>query len=573
MSQSSVGSSHNRHERHLMRQRGAGPRNVTATFGFAFNFPTPPPTSSDPMSTEPLAKRRKTILPLDGDVPQTSRVEAVPVVVGKDVTAVDAAPTEPLPKRRETAVVPAINGASLKATDAPAASTAATEVPAIPETTTRPSRARRKAQDPPPARDVSAKPAVGDAGDDSFIALVRPRRTRAMKTIAEPVMVLESENVPKEAITELPAPSGAKSKTRKKPAGTRTAKAKAKAKAAKSSSNATSLPFDAGDATYNVGLQTVAQPTAATMEGPLLIGEEPAALPTKPDNSGPTTSKAKPRKKAAASKTVESLKAASARMKKAGARTATRNDAAPQSLFALDTTADTPTGIGVHAVQDGAVASSHHPPARTKTPFSYAEDLDDWELGLLAKEKSKRRAHAKASGKGVVKSPVNRKRKRATQEPSEELCDDVNREMDRSPARNDPESHERLSKQRRPLRETHANIARQPPASPGKINVEPQKISEADRSFAQHPRPSPPVPEAEGVGTRPSKAVKRRKSAGKADELDWLSAPQETMRQPAEHEASSVAKAKASRKRRKLADIPGMDLDDLVTHIGTFVSR
>ncbi|TKA69520.1 hypothetical protein B0A55_08388 [Friedmanniomyces simplex] len=550
------------------------PRNVTATFGFAFNFPTPPPTSSDPTSTEPPAKRRKTKLPSDGDVPQTSRVEAVPVVVGKDVAAVDAAPTEPLPKRRETAVVPAINGASLKTTDAPAASTAATEVPAIPETTTRPSRARRKAQNPPPARDVSAKPAVGDAGDDSFIALVRPRRTRAVKTIAEPVMVPESESVPKEAFTELPAPSGVKAKTRKKPAGTRTAKAKAKA--AKSSSNATSLLFDDGDATHNVGLQTVAQPAANTIEGALLIGEEPAALSTKPDNSAPTTGKAKRRKKAAASKTVESLKAASARMKKAGARTATRNDAAAQSLFALDTTADTPTATGVHAVQDGAVASSHHPPARAKKPFSYAEDLDDWEFGVLPKKKPKRRAPAKASGKGAVKSPVNRKRKRAIQDSSEEFCDDVDSEVDRSPARNEPESHERLSKQRRPLRETHANIARQPSASPGKMNVEPQKISEADRSFAQHPRPSPPVPEAEGVGSRPSKAIKQKRSAGNAgnaDELDWLSAPQETLRQPVEHEASTVAKAKASRKRRKLADIPGMELDDLVTNIRAFASR
>ncbi|KAK0927321.1 hypothetical protein LTR91_003871 [Friedmanniomyces endolithicus] len=308
-----------------------------------------------------------------------------------------------------------------------------------------------------------------------------------------------------------------------------------------------------------------------------------AAVPPRTDTE--------PRKKAPAEKNEKFSTAAPAR-RNARARAAKHEDAA-ESLHAADqesstkiATTDVPTETGSGRVRTVEVANDSHLHTRTRMPFSYAEDPDDSNVDIAPKEKPRKRALAKKSGKAAITAAVSRRKKAVPELSNESRKGDGEREMDPS-----PESPERLLKQRRPLHETHANAARHPSASPGKMdfdftlktqrsrkNVVVVVLGEAGiASGSDRPlvlRSSPP-PDSKAVGHGPAEDSKPRKAALKItnqEDVDWLLAPKGPLRQLPQHGASST-RSKATHKRRKLADVLGVDLDDLVMNIGSFVTR
>ncbi|KAK3674807.1 hypothetical protein LTR78_005151 [Recurvomyces mirabilis] len=126
-------SSQSRYEKHLMRQRGAGPRNITANFGFSFEFPASsiiPQDKSAPI--DPPAKRRKT------DVEHVAAKQLLPV--RPELPKVQSEPVQPV------------------------------SVPEVPKTSSK-----------TPRRNAVKAPLVSTVDDDSFIAVRKPRRTRATK--------------------------------------------------------------------------------------------------------------------------------------------------------------------------------------------------------------------------------------------------------------------------------------------------------------------------------------------------------------------------------------------------------
>ncbi|KAK0944970.1 hypothetical protein LTR29_003562 [Friedmanniomyces endolithicus] len=563
MSQSSVSSSsHNRHERHLMRQRGAGPRNITATFGFAFDFPTLSERSSNSALTERPAKRRKTAISSEDDAIEHSEVRPLPSDAGSVAITVDAATIKRVLDRNGTAAVPATDVAPGHA-DVPQGGTVATEVFAVLETKTKSNRVKRKARVPSSARDFSASPAARGVGDDSFIALLRPKRTRVIKTTAKSTTVLETVVMANAGEVKRSAASPVKVKPFRKLPATR----KARSRAVKSASITVTLAVNDADTNHSLGHETAAQPAPDPAEGStsshVMLDE---AAP-------PSTTDAKPRKKAPARKNRKCANAAPAR-KRAGARTAKGDDAAgPMHAAALqlstaNVTTDVPIEIGGDRVRTVDVANGSHPHARTRVPFSYAEDLDDFTLDFLPNEKPRKRAPAKEFGKDAVTAAV-RRRKRAAPELLEDSCiGDGERKVTRL-----PESPEPPLKRRRPLQETHANIVRQNSASPGKL----------DFKFALKPKRSQKkaivdVPGDADVVSKSGHPLVRQSLLSPnsnpvdLEDVDWLSAPIEPQRQPPQRGASST-RSKAPQKRRKLADEPDIDLDDLVMNIGSFVKR
>ncbi|KAK1813495.1 hypothetical protein LTR12_012143 [Friedmanniomyces endolithicus] len=580
MSQSSVSSSsHNRHERHLMRQRGAGPRNITATFGFAFDFPTPPETSSKSALTERPTKRRKTVISSEDDAIEHSEVRPLPSDAGNVAITVDAATTKRLLDRNGTAAVPATDFAPGHA-DVPTGSTVATEVFAVLETKTKSSRVKRKARVPSSARDFSASPAARGVGDDSFVALLRPKRTRVMKTTAKSTTVLETVVMPNAAEAKRSGALPAKERPLTKPPATWIARSKA----VKSASITVTLAVDDAKSKYSPSHETAAQPASNPTEGSILpqITLDEAAAP-------PTTD-AKPIKKAPARKNGKCSRAARAR-KKAGAHPAKRDDAAGpmhaavQQLSTANATTGVPTETGGDRVRTVDVANGSHPQARTRLPFSYAEDPDDSNIDVLPKEKPRKRASAKKSGGDEITAVVSRRR-RAAPELLEDSCNGDGERRKRL-----PESPEPPLKRRRPLQETHTNTVRQLSASPEKLDFEfaskPKRsrknaivdvlgdavtVSGSERPLVRRPLPSPasnPVAKGSAENPRPRKAAPRITDL---EDIDWLSAPKESLRQAPQRGALST-RSKAPQKRRKLADVPDIDLDDLVMNIGSFVKR
>ncbi|KAK0281645.1 hypothetical protein LTR35_007325 [Friedmanniomyces endolithicus] len=582
MSQSSVSSSsHSRHERHLMRQRGAGPRNVTATFGFAFDFPTHPQTSSSSALIERPTKRRKTIVSSTDDVVTRFGEGPVSSIVEKAITAISGAVTEPLPMRSETAAVSTTYNV-LKDSDVSAAISATLEVLAARKSTTQSSKVRRKAQVPSSTRDFSTSPAARGVGDDSFVALLRPKRKRVIKTTAKAATVLETIVMPAAAEVQRLGTLQVTNKPLNKPPAIRK---KAKSRPVKSAIIAVTLSADGADAGHSNGheatIQLATLPTEVSLPPQIALGQ--AAVPPRTDTE--------PRKKAPAEKNEKFSKAAPAR-RNARARAAKHEDAA-ESLHAADqesstkiATTDVPTETGSGRVRTVEVANDSHLHTRTRMPFSYAEDPDDSNVDIAPKEKPRKRALAKKSGKAAITAAVSRRKKAVPELSNESRKGDGEREMDPS-----PESPERLLKQRRPLHETHANAARHPSASPGKMdfdftlktqrsrkNVVVVVLGEAGiASGSDRPlvlRSSPP-PDSKAVGHGPAEDSKPRKAALKItnqEDVDWLLAPKGPLRQLPQHGASST-RSKATHKRRKLADVLGVDLDDLVMNIGSFVTR
>ncbi|KAK0346502.1 hypothetical protein LTR91_014760 [Friedmanniomyces endolithicus] len=563
MSQSSVSSSsHNRHERHLMRQRGAGPRNITATFGFAFDFPTPPETSSKSALTERPTKRRKTVISSEDDATEHSEVRSLPSDAGNVAITVDAATTKRLLDRNGTAAVPATDDAPGHA-DVPTASTVATEVFAVLETRTKSSRVKRKARVPPSARDFSASPAARGVGDDSFIALLRPKRTRVIETTANATTVLETVVMPNAAEVKRSVTSRARDKPLKKPSATR----KAKSKTVKSACITVTLAVNDASPKHSPGHETAAQPASNPTEGSI-----PPQI-TLDETAAPPTTNAKPIKKTPARKNGKCSKRAPAR-KKAGAHPAKRDDAAGPTQTAArqsstaNMTTDVPTETGGNRVRTLDAANGSHPHARTRMPFSYAEEPDDPNVDILPKEKARKRAPAKKSGNDAITAAGSR-RKRAAPELLDESCDgDGEHKVNRS-----PEPPEPFAKRRRPLQETHANTVRQPAASQGTLDFE----------FALKPKRSQKkaivdVPGDADVVSKSRRPLVRQSLLSPdsnpvdLEDVDWLSAPIEPQRQPPQSGALST-RSKAPQKWRKLADVPDTDLDDLVMNIGSLVKR
>ncbi|KAK4554996.1 hypothetical protein LTR86_007762 [Recurvomyces mirabilis] len=154
--------SQTRYEKHLMRQRGAGPRNITANFGFSFDFPASSTPQDNGTEVDPPAKRRKTDV---GDI-----VAKQPSPVRPELPTIQSEPALPV-------ALPGVLKTASKTT-------------------------KRKAVKTPVVSTVN--------DDDSFVAIKKPRRTRPKKeepkTMTEVIgsgpKVLDEEILPVKAKTK-----------------------------------------------------------------------------------------------------------------------------------------------------------------------------------------------------------------------------------------------------------------------------------------------------------------------------------------------------------------------------------
>ncbi|KAK5678415.1 hypothetical protein LTS10_008858 [Elasticomyces elasticus] len=567
-----------------MRQRGAGPRNVTAAFEFALSFPTPPPTSSDSITAEPHAKRQKTEIPLEVDVAELGFNTVKP-----EASEVDSA-------RLLGPFVSPGNDKSVEHGGTQTATTAINNVSDVPKAAKRPTRGKRKLPISFEAGDVTK-----DIADDSFVAHVKPKRARAVKKQVEPLPIQETiRAVEPAAEVALPPAKAAKANPRKKAAAPRTTKAK-KGQSKKANDveppvfqdedvEAKEVQPDLNEASITAINESLATGTQAGVEMP---GE---AMPPAP--------KVRSRKKAVPKASVKLSRSAPVKPRKTAARAVARSgekeelEAAPPVIEEL-ASARPETRVGV--VQGGDIQAL----SRKKPIFSYAEDLDDTELDSLPKAKSKKRAPARKSAKTAPKAAASKKRKRAvsSDELSEEMLaeapadaveqsaafeksaksappkavtskkwkrvatsdepssatlekDVVAKVLQDNPVVDDsfqyaPKPSGRTAK-RRPLEETHANIVRPPSASPNKL------LSVSANQDTKKPK-------------QLSKPVTKSNRENEDNDMDWLLAPPANDRLPTQRTTSMATTV--PRKRRKLADVVDLDLDDLIVNVDSFGAK
>ncbi|KAK5698520.1 hypothetical protein LTR17_023573 [Elasticomyces elasticus] len=565
-----------------MRQRGAGPRNVTAAFEFALSFPTPPPTSSDSITAEPHAKRQKTETPLEVDVAELGFN-----TVKSEASEVDSA-------RSLGPFVSAGNEKSVEHGSTQTATTAINNVSDVPKAAKRPTRGKRKLPISFEAGDVTK-----DIADDSFVAHVKPKRARAVKKQVEPLPIQETMHAMEPAAeVALPPAKAAKGKPRKKAAASRTNKAK-KAQSKKATDveppvfqdvEAKEVQPDLHEASItaiNTSLATGAQ-AGVEMRGEAM----------------PPVSKVRSRKKAVPKASVKSSTAAPVKPRKTAAPVIAPADetreskAAPPAIENI-VRARPKTRADIVQGDDGPALP------RKKKAFSYAEDLDESELDTLPKTKSKKRAPARKSAKSAPKADVSKKRKRevSTDELSEEMLAEapadaveqsaaVKKSAKSAPpkavtskkrkrvAKSDEPSSATLEKdvvakvlqdnpvvddsfqyapkpsgrtaKRRPLEETHANIVRPPSASPNKL------LSVSAGQDTEKPK-------------HLSKPVTKANRENEENDMDWLLAPPANDRLPTQRTTSMATTV--PRKRRKLADVVDLDLDDLVANVDSFGAK
>ncbi|KAK3631161.1 hypothetical protein LTR56_017062 [Elasticomyces elasticus] len=566
-----------------MRQRGAGPRNVTAAFEFALSFPTPPPTSSDSITAEPHAKRQKTEIPLEVDV-----AELGVNTVKSEASEVDCA----------RSLGPFVFGridTSLENGSTRTASTAINNVSDVPKAANRPTRGKRKLP-----ISVETQNVAKDIGDDSFIAHVKPKRTRAVKKQVEALPLQEAMHTMEPvAEVELPPVKAAKARPRKKAAAPRTARVK-KAQA-KKATDVEPPSIQDENVTVNAVQPDLNEAPVAATNTSLATGTQAGV--EMPGEAMPPASKARSRKKAVPKASVNSSTTALVKPRKTAARAVARFgekeelEAAP---LVIDGLASARPETRAEVVQrDGVQGLS-----RKKPTFSYAEDLDDTELDSLPKPKSKKRAPARKSAKSAPKADAGKKRKRAvsSDELSEEMFAEtpadsveqsaafeksaksappkaVSKERKRvatsdepssatlerdvvvtvsqdSPAVDDSFQYARKpsgrTAKRRPLEETHANIVRPPSASPNKL------LSVSATQNTEKPK-------------RLSKPVTKANRENEENDMDWLVAPPANHRLPIQRTTSTATTV--PRKRRKLADVVDLDLDDLVANVDSFEAK
>ncbi|KAK4900376.1 hypothetical protein LTR27_002601 [Elasticomyces elasticus] len=557
-----------------MRQRGAGPRNVTAAFEFALSFPTPPPTSSDSITAEPHAKRQKTVIPLDGDVAKLETKDVKP----ERSDGYIARPLEPF-------VLGGID-TSLENGSTRTASTAINNVSDV-STAKRTTRGKRKLP-----ISVEAEDATKHTEDDSFIAHVKPKRTRAVKKRAEPLPVQEAIHAMEPAAeVVLPPAKAAKAKPRKKAAVPRTARMK-KAQA-KEATDVEPPSIQDENVAVNAVQQGLDDAPITAINTSLATGTQAGV--EMPGEAMPPPSNVRSRKKAVPKGSVKSSTTAPVKPRKTAARAVTRTGEKEEleaALPVIEELASARPETRAEVVQrDGVQALP-----RKKKVFSYAEDLDDSELDSLPKAKSKKRAPARKSAKSAPNAAASTKRKRAvsSDELSEEMlaeapADAVEQsaavkksaksappeavaskkrkrvassdELLRATLEKDgvvddsfqyaPKPSGRTAK-RRPLEETHANIVRPPSASPNKL------LSVSATQNTEKPK-------------HLSKPTTKANRENDDHDMGWLLAPSAADRLPAERTKSLATTV--PRKRRKLADVVDLDLDDLVANVDSFGAK
>ncbi|KAK4955978.1 hypothetical protein LTR10_006917 [Elasticomyces elasticus] len=550
-------------------------------FEFALSFPTPPPTSSDSITAEPPSKRQKTEIPLDLGVAELG----INAVKSEANDIESARPLGPF--------VSAGHDKSLGNASTQTASAATNNVLDA-STAKRTTRGKRKLP-----ISVEAEDSRKHTRDDSFIAHVQPKRTRALKKQVEPLPVQGTMRAiePAAEVALLPA-KAAKGKPRKKAAAPRTARVK-KAQA-KKGTNVESLVLHGDDVETDTVQPDLNEALVAATNTSLATGTQAGV--EMPGEVIPPASKVRSRKNAVPRASVKSSMTALVKPRKTAARAVARSEkeeleAAPPVIEELasarpEIRADVLQRVDVHAL------------FRKKPAFSYAEDLDDSELDSLPRTKSKKRAPARKSAKSAPKADVSKKRKRAVS--SDELSEEMLAEapadaVEQSAAvvksaksalpkaiaskkRKPVASSEELSgatqkaavvkvsqdspavddsfqyahktsgrtAKRRPLEETHANIVRPPSVSPNKLL---------------------PVPAGQDTEKprRQSKPATKENRENDDYEMNWLLAPSAADRLPAERTKSTTTTVR--RKRRKLADVVDLDLDDLVANVDSFGAK
>ncbi|KAK5711625.1 hypothetical protein LTR17_018325 [Elasticomyces elasticus] len=566
-----------------MRQRGAGPRNVTAAFEFALSFPTPPPTSSDSITAEPHAKRQKTEIPLEVGVAELDFN-----TVKSEASEVDSA-------RSPGPFVSVGNDKSLGNGSTQTATTTINNVSDASKAVKRPTRGKRKLPISFEAEDVTK-----DIADDSFVAHVKPKRARAVKKQVEPLPIQETIRAMEPAAeVALPPAKAAKGKPRKQPAAPRTARVK-KAQAKKATDvEPPSIQDENVDAN---AVQSGLDEAPVIALNTLLATGTQAGLDL-PNEAMPPASNAMSRKKAVPKTSVKSSTTAPVKRKKTAAPAIAPADeteeskAAPPAIKNIVRARPKTRADIVHGDDSPALP-------RKKKAFSYAEDLDDSELDSLPRTKSKKRAPARKSAKSAPRVATSKKRKHAvsTDELSEEMLAEAPADaveqiaaVEKSTKSDSPNamaskkrkrvaSSEELSgatqkaavvkvsqdrpvvddsfqyapkpsgrtTKRRPLEETHANIVRPPSASPNKL------LSVSATQNTEKPKHlSKPV----------SKAIRENDD----NDMDWLLAPPANDRLPTQHTTSMATTV--PRKRRKLGDVVDLDLDDLVANVDSFGAK
>ncbi|KAK3635329.1 hypothetical protein LTR56_014754 [Elasticomyces elasticus] len=546
-------------------------------FEFALSFPTPPPTSSDSITAEPPSKRQKTEIPLDLGVAELG-INAV------KSEANDIESARPLGPFVSAGHDKSLGNASTQT--APAATNNVSDASTAKRTT----RGKRKLP-----ISVEAEDSRKHTEDDSFIAHVKPKRTRAVKKRAEPLPVQEAVYAMEPAAeVELPPVKAAKAKPRKKAAAPRTARVK-KAQAKKATD--VEPPSIQDENVVQQGLDD-APITAANTS--LATGTQAGV--EMPGEVIPPASKVRSRKKAGPRASVKSSTTVLVKPRKTAARAIARSEkeeleAAPPLIEEL---ANARPEIRAEVVQRDDVQAL----SRKKPTFSYAEDLDDTDLDSMPKPKSKKRAPARKSAKSAPKADVGKKRKRAvsSDELSEEMLAEApadaveqNAAVEKSAKSALPKviaskkrkavaSSEELSgatqkaavvkisqdspavddsfqyahktsgrtAKRRPLEETHANIVRPPSVSPNKL------LPVSAGQDTEKPR-------------RQSKPATKENRENNDHEMNWLLAPSAADRLPVEWTKSKTTTV--PRKRRKLADVVDLDLDDLVANVDSFRAK
>ncbi|KAK3117664.1 hypothetical protein LTR53_000793 [Teratosphaeriaceae sp. CCFEE 6253] len=506
----------------------SSPRNLTTTFGFAFEFPTPP-TSSDPASAQPPAKRRKTNVAIHDD---------------KTMGTADGSVSDPV---HATVVAPLV---------APR--------------TVRKSRARSEA----------VKPATtNDAGDDSFIANLRPKRSRA-KPKGEAVIAVQEigERREQSAPTTDAVVNG---KTPRKAAAKRTAKAtKTQTKTpgitlekpaveARTAEVGAALSFaeslvHSGSGQSNALVQKVAGNDA--QPPPIAIGT------------------ARPSKNAAADDTVQPSKdpARSGRppaRRVANETTTSRAASRPKSPPSRVVEATITTRVPVN-LSEGPAAKG---PPRKRKPFSYAEDLDDSLLShppTAKKVRPKKRATGPKRTAKPAKAGAGSRDRRPVASPAPDESVGQTRNGAAMPGCGDaatPPSATaggdagRGSRRRWPLQEAHSNIVRLLSTSPEKAetkNAASQSVAVADRvagETASKPNTKRKLDPA-SLDRHPARLITDD------DVADDAFGRRGTKRQRSDDRldsrVSGAVEAPPKRKRRKFAEVLAeMDLDDLVIRV------